>query len=102
MIDTGLGVRSLREAALDLFERPVTAVLTHAHFDHQGGAHEFGERLGHASELEEHGAPGGFYGLTAEALGDDVVRSSRRAGYDLPRDSGGTCVADTRGGRGVW
>ena len=86
VIDTGLGLRSLREAARDLFERPVTAVLTHAHFDHQGGAHEFGERLGHASELEQHRAPGGFCGLTAEALGDDVVRSLRRAGYELPAE----------------
>jgi glyoxylase-like metal-dependent hydrolase (beta-lactamase superfamily II) len=86
VIDTGLGVRSLREAALDLFERPVTAVLTHAHFDHRGGAHEFAERLGHASELEEHRAPGGFCGLTAEALGEDLVRSLRGAGYELPAE----------------
>ena len=41
IIDTGLGLSSLREAAADLLGRPVTAVLTHSHFDHVGGAHEF-------------------------------------------------------------
>jgi glyoxylase-like metal-dependent hydrolase (beta-lactamase superfamily II) len=47
LVDTGLGVVSLREAARDLFERPVRAVATHYHFDHTGSFHEFDERLAH-------------------------------------------------------
>jgi glyoxylase-like metal-dependent hydrolase (beta-lactamase superfamily II) len=86
VIDTGLGLRSLRDAARDLFERPVTAVLTHAHFDHTGGAYEFAERLGHPSERDEHASPSGFYGLVASAFGDDVVRCLRSAGYALPEE----------------
>lgn len=84
VVDTGLGLRSLREAAADVFERPVTAVLTHSHFDHIGGAYEFAVRLGHGDEREELAQPRGFRGLTARALGDDLVRRLRGAGYDVP------------------
>lgn len=84
VIDTGLGVMSLRQAAADLLERPVAAVLTHSHFDHVGGAHEFTERLAHADELSELASPSSFAGLTAEALGPDLVARLRQAGYALP------------------
>jgi glyoxylase-like metal-dependent hydrolase (beta-lactamase superfamily II) len=84
LVDTGLGVRSLREAAADLFERPLTAVLTHAHFDHIGGAHEFSERVAHVAEIDELAAPLGFRGLTARALGEELVERLRLAGYDVP------------------
>jgi glyoxylase-like metal-dependent hydrolase (beta-lactamase superfamily II) len=50
VIDTGLGVTSLREAARDLFERPIAAVATHTHMDHTGGMHEFDERWVHGLE----------------------------------------------------
>lgn len=50
LIDTGLGVGSLREAARDLFHKPVCAVATHSHLDHMGGLHEFECRLCHAAE----------------------------------------------------
>jgi glyoxylase-like metal-dependent hydrolase (beta-lactamase superfamily II) len=86
VIDTGLGVRSLREAASDLLDRPVTAVLTHSHFDHVGGAHEFAERIAHEAEVDEMARPQSFRGLTARALGDDLVRRLRGAGYDVPDD----------------
>ena len=46
-IDAGLGVASLREAHPDLFERDPLLVLTHSHYDHVGGAHEFEERWIH-------------------------------------------------------
>ena len=84
LVDTGLGIRSLCKAAADLFERRVTVVLTHSHFDHIGGAHEFAERLAHGQEAEELATPRGFRGLTARALGEDLVRRLRGAGYDLP------------------
>ena len=84
VIDTGLGLRSLREAAVDLLGRPVTAVLTHSHFDHVGGAYEFETRVAHATELDELREPRGFRGLTAEALGADVVEVLSRAGYSVP------------------
>jgi glyoxylase-like metal-dependent hydrolase (beta-lactamase superfamily II) len=84
VIDTGLGVKSLCEAARDLFERPVTAVITHSHFDHIGGAYEFSERLGHEDERAEMAAPSGFRGLTSQALGSELVARLRAAGYSVP------------------
>jgi glyoxylase-like metal-dependent hydrolase (beta-lactamase superfamily II) len=86
LIDTGLGVSSLREAAADLLGRPVTVVLTHSHFDHIGGAYEFAERIAHAEEVEELAAPRGFRGLSARALGEDLVVTLRAAGYDVPEE----------------
>ncbi|MEK6540823.1 MAG: MBL fold metallo-hydrolase [Pseudomonadota bacterium] len=50
LIDTGLGVASLAEAARDLFGSALTAVLTHCHMDHAGGAYEFDSCCVHAEE----------------------------------------------------
>eukprot|EP01036_Dinobryon_divergens_P053017 gene53017-70884_t len=52
LIDTGLGVASLALAAKDLFDKPLTVVLTHCHMDHAGGAHEFAACCVHAAEAE--------------------------------------------------
>lgn len=49
-VDAGTGVASLGEAFPDLFARGPLLVLTHAHYDHIGGAHEFGERWIHGLE----------------------------------------------------
>jgi glyoxylase-like metal-dependent hydrolase (beta-lactamase superfamily II) len=84
LVDTGLGLASLREAAWDLFDHPVTAVLTHAHFDHIGGAFEFEDRRAHAAEAAELAEPRGFAGLTATDLGGELVGQLRAAGYDIP------------------
>jgi glyoxylase-like metal-dependent hydrolase (beta-lactamase superfamily II) len=84
VIDTGLGLCSLRAAATDLFERAVACVLTHSHFDHIGGAHEFSTRIAHADEETELLRPPGFGGLTAAALGDELVQRLRGAGYAVP------------------
>jgi glyoxylase-like metal-dependent hydrolase (beta-lactamase superfamily II) len=84
LIDTGLGIVSLREAARDLLGRPLTAVITHSHFDHIGGAYEFDDRLGHEDERAEMAAPSGFSGLTAAALGSELEAQLRAAGYALP------------------
>lgn len=84
LVDTGLGLVSLREAAQDLFERPLTAVLTHAHFDHIGGAFEFADRRVHAAEAAEMAEPRGFAGLRSEDLGAELVARVKAAGYDVP------------------
>lgn len=57
LIDTGMGLRPLKWEIPRLTERPLTAICTHCHFDHMGGAHEFDRRLGHASEAPVHAAP---------------------------------------------
>ncbi len=50
IVDTSLGIVSLRDAARDLLQKPVIAAASHSHFDHMGGHHEFDERLIHSAE----------------------------------------------------
>jgi glyoxylase-like metal-dependent hydrolase (beta-lactamase superfamily II) len=52
LIDTGMGVGSLNQAAKDLFGKSLTVVITHTHADHSGGAHEFDSCLVHEAEAE--------------------------------------------------
>ena len=84
VVDSGLGIASLREAAKHLFDKPVTAVASHTHYDHTGGFHEFEERLVHPEEAGELAAPKGFAGLVAEQLGDGLVEAIRGAGIEVP------------------
>ena len=50
LVDTGMGICSLRTSLPDLFEREPMAFLTHGHYDHTGGAYEFNQRAGHRAE----------------------------------------------------
>lgn len=50
LIDTGLGVSSLKDAIADLIDKPVLALATHIHYDHVGCLHEFDQRLMHSTE----------------------------------------------------
>tara|TARA_B100000780_G_scaffold33329_1_gene20878 strand:- start:1646 stop:2377 length:732 start_codon:yes stop_codon:yes gene_type:complete len=52
MVDSGMGVVSLREWVPLVSERPLDAVASHTHFDHIGCHHEFSCRLCHEAEAE--------------------------------------------------
>lgn len=52
LVDSGMGVVSLRDNVRLVCERPLIAVGSHAHFDHIGGHHEFSERAIHKAEAE--------------------------------------------------
>jgi glyoxylase-like metal-dependent hydrolase (beta-lactamase superfamily II) len=52
LIDSGMGIVSLREHIPLLSGRPILAVASHTHFDHIGGHHEFAERAVHPDEAE--------------------------------------------------
>lgn len=83
MVDTGLGVASLRDAAADLFGSPVLAVATHAHMDHVGGFAEFDERLIHRAEADavagaEEGLP-----LDVSLYDDATLDALAHWGYDI-------------------
>ncbi len=84
MVDSGLGIASLKDAARGLLDKPLAAVATHSHYDHIGGFHEFEERIAHRSEEEELADPRGFASLTAADLNDRVVDAIRASGYELP------------------
>lgn len=50
LVDSGMGVVSLREHVALVTERPLTAVASHTHYDHIGGHHEFPDRVVHGDE----------------------------------------------------
>lgn len=86
LVDTGLGIASLKEAAADLFGKSLIAFATHTHFDHTGGIHEFDNRVVHELEAESMTEPQGGMVLRASAFGKDGVRDLREAGYRLENE----------------
>lgn len=52
LVDSGMGVVSLREWVPLVTERALTAVASHTHFDHIGCHHEFEDRAVHRAEAE--------------------------------------------------
>jgi glyoxylase-like metal-dependent hydrolase (beta-lactamase superfamily II) len=66
LVDSGLGISSLRTELADLFERPVVVVATHRHFDHVGGLHEFDEVVVHRDDAEAVATAEGFASLRIE------------------------------------
>ena len=52
IIDTGMGIASLAQAAAHLFDKALTAVATHTHIDHVGSLHEFSDRIVHEAEAQ--------------------------------------------------
>jgi glyoxylase-like metal-dependent hydrolase (beta-lactamase superfamily II) len=100
VVDTGMGLVSLRDAEAALFDRPVVAVATHYHFDHVGSLHEFPVRLAHragAELLTDARVIGGalhrrgFHPKMWEAFldagytfkSDDLLTALPYAGYDI-------------------
>ena len=84
LIDSGMGLRPLKAEIAALAERPVTAISSHAHFDHIGGAHEFAERLGHKAEAHIHADP--TWAATAANrhwIRAETISALPHAGYDI-------------------
>jgi glyoxylase-like metal-dependent hydrolase (beta-lactamase superfamily II) len=79
LVDTGLGIGSLRGELADLFERPTIAVATHRHFDHTGGLHEFEDVVVHRDDAEAVANAEGFASLVIENYPPEEL-----SGYDPP------------------
>src|SRR5215475_8271654 len=86
MIDTGMGIASLREAARHLLDKKVTAVATHVHADHVGSHHEFEETLVHRIEADELRSPRDRGTLLASVMGPETIRKLAAAGYPFEGD----------------
>ena len=84
LVDSGLGIGSLREDLADLFERPVTAVATHRHYDHVGGLHEFEEVVVHRADADDVARPTAFVSLLRAGHDPEELASLADAGYDVP------------------
>jgi glyoxylase-like metal-dependent hydrolase (beta-lactamase superfamily II) len=94
LIDSGLGLASLREELADLFERPVVAIATHRHFDHVGGLHEFDEVVVHRDDADAVREGDVFASVDVadypdeefsgyDARPDRLLNALPRAGYEL-------------------
>ncbi len=87
MVDTGMGVVSLRDATKDLIDKPVTAAATHSHADHVGGHHEFEDCLIHRLEAANLAKPNQDGSLYTSAFAPSVLRYLNAAGYEVPADA---------------
>jgi glyoxylase-like metal-dependent hydrolase (beta-lactamase superfamily II) len=90
IIDCGLGVMELAPLLRKRFDREPVLVLTHAHLDHMGSAHEFSHVWAHPLELVNTPAPGSLHGsvLAAqlgldEALPPALLTARPHGDYDL-------------------
>jgi len=72
LVDSGMGVVSLRQQIPVVTERPLTAVASHTHFDHIGCHHEFAERAVHRDEAALLAAPGRKETLADPYVTDDI------------------------------
>jgi glyoxylase-like metal-dependent hydrolase (beta-lactamase superfamily II) len=86
MIDTGLGISSLRQAAHDLLDKKVRAVATHTHYDHIGGHHEFEHCYCHPAEIHnlKNASVAEFTGLRRQDIPGHIVDLIEQSGYPIP------------------
>jgi glyoxylase-like metal-dependent hydrolase (beta-lactamase superfamily II) len=90
LVDTGMGLGSLAEAAADLFDKPLQVVLTHCHMDHAGGAHEFHGCCVHPAERPALASGENHLPLSLDAYSPDDLAWFASIGYDI---SGGLITA---------
>ncbi|MEE8311567.1 MAG: MBL fold metallo-hydrolase [Candidatus Binatia bacterium] len=83
LIDTGLGVASLREELADVLDHPLIAAATHLHYDHVGSLHEFDDRRIHPSEAVQMRDYGEFQALRRQDFPDFAVEALTAVGYVL-------------------
>ncbi|MCR4870554.1 MAG: MBL fold metallo-hydrolase [Atopobiaceae bacterium] len=76
LLDTGMGISSIKSVVDELTDLPVTVVLSHTHHDHMGGMHEFDDLLVFDSEYAINRATTGmdeFGDITYEVAAEDGV-----------------------------
>ncbi len=83
IIDTGMGIASLTEAAGEIFAKPLTAVATHAHLDHVGSLHEFADRVVHAAEADQLTRRSDNFSMFREDHAVEFIEGLERAGYHV-------------------
>lgn len=72
LVDSGMGVVSLREWVPLVTERALTAVASHTHFDHIGAHHEFDDRAVHCDEAGILAVPENTATLADPYVTDDI------------------------------
>lgn len=81
LVDSGMGVVSLRAHVALVTERPLQAVASHTHFDHIGCHHEFDCRLCHEAEAALLAAPTRANTLAEPYVTDEIFTTLPPAPY---------------------
>ena len=81
ILDSGLGVASLRDEIADLADKPVIAVASHVHYDHVGSLHEFEHRCMHTCEAPLMNPYHEFTTLRVAAFGEETIRAVEASGH---------------------
>jgi glyoxylase-like metal-dependent hydrolase (beta-lactamase superfamily II) len=82
LIDSGMGLVSLREHVAEVTEKRVCCVATHTHFDHVGGHHEFPERLVHRAEADILRAPDPDNTVITSYVSEAIFTAYPYSGFD--------------------
>lgn len=82
VVDTALGLVSIRDALPRTGRDGMLAVATHVHADHVGGLHEFDDRAIHEAEADALAAPG-LVCIDATLFGPEVLDPYIDAGYAI-------------------
>ena len=85
LVDTGMGVVSLRKHIPLVTEKPCLAIASHTHFDHIGCHHEFAERYVHADEADILAEPTRASTLADPYVTDDIFTRFPPAPYASAR-----------------
>ena len=82
LVDTGMGICSLKDEIEDLLGKPVIVVATHSHLDHMGSMYEFDSRLIHHCEADILASPPQV-SLDANDWPVEEINGLRESGYAL-------------------
>ena len=82
LLDTGMGLVSLKQHVAQVTEKPVLCVASHSHFDHVGGNHEFDERLMHAAEADIMRTPTRDNTVASDYVSADIFTAAPFADFD--------------------
>ncbi|GAB5471285.1 MAG: MBL fold metallo-hydrolase [Rhodospirillales bacterium] len=82
LIDSGMGVVSLRRWVPLVSEKPLLAVASHSHYDHIGCHHEFERRLIHPAEAAILAAPTRDNTLAESSVSDEIFTRLPPAPYE--------------------
>ncbi len=85
LVDSGMGVVSLRERVPLVAERNLVAVASHTHFDHIGTHHEFADRLVHPAEAGVLAHPTRDNTVAAKYVSDGIFTALPPGDYDSAR-----------------
>ena len=99
LVDSGMGVVSLRAWVPLVTEKRCLAVASHTHFDHIGAHHEFPDRLVHGAEAELLARPTRAATLVEPYVSDEIFtrlppEPYRSAAYAVPAAPATRIVAD--------